>query len=226
VFTKGLMGCRPPNIDRNASEGMLFTDYYSEQSCTAGRASFITGQYGLRTGLTKVGLPGATPGMRAEDPNIPELLKPLGYVTGQFGKNDFGDRDELAPTMHGFDEFFGNLYHLKAEEEPELPDYPPAKDFPDFKKKHGPRGVLRCHADGKGSQTAGASYCSHVSVARSSVVYAHAGDGDSPNSRWRHFMKCGRAKCRCPLFRTSAIRRDSRFEIDPRRETCSGKCSR
>ncbi|HEY7555756.1 MAG TPA: arylsulfatase [Candidatus Binatia bacterium] len=152
VFTRGMMGYRTPNIDRIANEGMLFTDYYGEQSCTAGRASFITGQYGLRTGLTKVGLPGATLGMRAEDPNIPELLKPLGYVTGQFGKNHFGDRDEHLPTMHGFDEFFGNLYHLNAEEEPELPDYPPVKDFPEFKKKYGPRGVLHCWADGKGGQ--------------------------------------------------------------------------
>ena len=119
-YSHGLMGYRTPNIDRIADEGMRFTDTYGEQSCTAGRASFITGQCGLRTGLTKVGLPGAPLGMRAEDPNIPELLKPLGYATGQFGKNHFGDRDEHLPTMHGFDEFFGNLYHLNAEEEPEL----------------------------------------------------------------------------------------------------------
>ncbi len=152
IFTKGLMGYRTPNIDRIAEEGMLFTDYYGEQSCTAGRASFITGQCGLRTGLTKVGLPGAELGMRAEDPNIPELLKELGYSTGQFGKNHFGDRDEHLPTMHGFDEFFGNLYHLNAEEEPELPDYPDAKEFPDFRKKYGPRGVLHCWSDGKGGQ--------------------------------------------------------------------------
>jgi arylsulfatase len=152
IFTKGVMGYRTPNIDRIANEGMLFTDYYGEQSCTAGRASFITGQCGLRTGLTKVGLPGAALGMRAEDPTIPELLKPLGYTTGQFGKNHLGDRDEHLPTMHGFDEFFGNLYHLNAEEEPELPDYPSEKDFPEFKKKYGPRGVLHCWADGKGGQ--------------------------------------------------------------------------
>jgi arylsulfatase len=152
IFTKGLMGYRTPNIDRIGEEGVLFTDYYGEQSCTAGRASFITGQCGLRTGLTKVGLPGAKLGMRAEDPNIPELLKPLGYVTGQFGKNHFGDRDEHLPTMHGFDEFFGNLYHLNAEEEPELPDYPSEKDFPDFRKNFGPRGVLHCWSDGKGGQ--------------------------------------------------------------------------
>jgi arylsulfatase len=152
VFTKGMMGYRTPNIDRIADEGMLFTDYYGEQSCTAGRASFITGQCGLRTGLTKVGLPGAELGSRAEDPTIAELLKPLGYTTGQFGKNHLGDRDEHLPTMHGFDEFFGNLYHLNAEEEPELRDYPPAKDFPEFRKKYGPRGVLHCWADGKGGQ--------------------------------------------------------------------------
>jgi arylsulfatase len=152
VFTKGMMGYRTPNIDRIAEEGMLFTDYYGEQSCTAGRASFITGQCGLRTGLTKVGMPGAALGSRAEDPTIAELLKPLGYATGQFGKNHLGDRDEHLPTMHGFDEFFGNLYHLNAEEEPELPDYPSAKDFPEFKKKFGPRGVLHCWADGKGGQ--------------------------------------------------------------------------
>src|SRR6201991_2046106 len=149
-YSDGLMGYRTPNIDRIAEEGMRFTDSYGEQSCTAGRASFITGQCGLRTGLTKVGLPGAPLGMRAEAPTIPELLKPLGYATGQFGKNHFGDRDEHLPTMHGFDEFFGNLYHLNAEEEPELPDYPDAKEFPDFKKKYGPRGVMHCWADGKG----------------------------------------------------------------------------
>ena len=152
VFTKGMMGYRTPNIDRIAEEGVLFTDAYAEQSCTAGRASFITGQCGLRTGLTKVGLPGAALGMRAEDPTIAELLKPLGYATGQFGKNHLGDRDEHLPTMHGFDEFFGNLYHLNAEEEPELRDYPPEKDFPDFRKKFGPRGVLHTWADGKGGQ--------------------------------------------------------------------------
>ena len=151
-FTKGLMGYRTPNIDRIANEGMLFTDYYAEQSCTAGRAAFMLGQSVFRSGLSKVGLPGAALGARAEDPTIAELLKPLGYATGQFGKNHFGDRDEHLPTMHGFDEFFGNLYHLNAEEEPELRDYPSEKDFPEFKKKFGPRGVLHCWADGKGGQ--------------------------------------------------------------------------
>jgi arylsulfatase len=152
IFTKGVMGYRTPNIDRIANEGMLFTDYYAEQSCTAGRAAFIMGQSVFRSGLSKVGLPGATSGMRAEDPTIAELLKPLGYATGQFGKNHLGDRDEHLPTMHGFDEFFGNLYHLNAEEEPELRDYPSEKEFPEFRKKYGPRGVLHCWADGKGGQ--------------------------------------------------------------------------
>src|SRR5262249_18717532 len=141
-----------PNIDRIAAEGIIFTDYYAEQSCTAGRAAFIMGQAVFRSGLSKVGLPGAALGMRAEDPTIAELLKPLGYATGQFGKNHLGDRDEPLPTMHGFDEFFGNLYPLNAEEEPELRDYPSAKDFPEFRKKFGPRGVLHCWADGKGGQ--------------------------------------------------------------------------
>ena len=148
--SRGQMGYRTPNIDRVANEGVAFTDYYAQQSCTAGRAAFMTGQNPIRTGLTKVGMPGATNGMQAEDPTIAELLKPLGYATGQFGKNHFGDRDEHLPTMHGFDEFFGNLYHLNAEEEPEDPDYP--KD-PEFKKRFGPRGVLHCKADGKGGQT-------------------------------------------------------------------------
>lgn len=143
AYSMGLMGFRTPNIDRVAKEGMIFTDYYAEQSCTAGRASFITGQSGLRTGLTKVGLPGATLGLRKEDPTIAELLKPLGYTTGQFGKNHLGDRNEFLPTVHGFDEFYGNLYHLNAEEEPELPDYP--KD-PAFRAKFGPRGVMDCKA--------------------------------------------------------------------------------
>ena len=149
-FSRGMMGYHTPNIDRIAEEGATFTDFYGQQSCTAGRASFITGQNPIRTGLTKVGMPGATVGLQAEDPTIAELLKPLGYATGQFGKNHLGDRDEFLPTVHGFDEFFGNLYHLNAEEEPELPDYP--KD-PAFKKKFGPRGVLHCLADGKGGQT-------------------------------------------------------------------------
>lgn len=146
AYSNGLMGYRTPHIDRIAKEGILFTDYYGEQSCTAGRASFITGQHGLRTGMTKVGLPGATLGLQKEDPTIAELLKPLGYATGQFGKNHLGDRNEFLPTAHGFDEFYGNLYHLNAEEEPELPDYP--KD-PAFRARYGPRGVMDCKASDK-----------------------------------------------------------------------------
>src|ERR1700758_4725283 len=149
-FSRGMMGNRTPNIARVANEGIAFTDSYGQQSCTAGRAAFITGQNPLRTGLTKVGMPGATVGLQPEDPTIAEVLKPLGYATGQFGKNHLGDRNEYLPTVHGFDEFFGNLYHLNAEEEPELPDYP--KD-PEFLKRYGPRGVLHCIADGKGGQT-------------------------------------------------------------------------
>jgi len=148
--SRGQMGYRTPNIDRIGNEGASFTDYYGQQSCTAGRAAFITGQNPIRTGLTKVGMPGATVGLHAEDPTIADLLKPLGYATGQFGKNHLGDRDEYLPTVHGFDEFFGNLYHLNAEEEPENPDYP---KNPEFKKRFGPRGVLHCVADGKGGQT-------------------------------------------------------------------------
>jgi arylsulfatase A-like enzyme len=145
-YSDGLMGYRTPNIDRIAQEGMRFTDLYAEQSCTAGRSSFITGQHGLRTGLTKVGLPAAPVGLHKEDPTIAELLKPLGYATAQIGKNHLGDRNEYLPTVHGFDEFYGNLYHLNAEEEPELPDYPKGVDFPHFRERFGPRGVVECKA--------------------------------------------------------------------------------
>jgi arylsulfatase len=151
-YSDGLMGYRTPNIDRIAAEGVRFTDYYGEQSCTAGRAAFITGQNPYRTGLTKVGLPGADIGLRAEDPTIATALKAQGYATGQFGKNHFGDRDEFLPTAHGFDEFFGNLYHLNAEEEPELRDYPSEEDFPGFRRRFGPRGVIKSWANGDGTQ--------------------------------------------------------------------------
>jgi arylsulfatase len=151
-YSDGLMGYRTPNIDRIANEGMRFTDSYGEQSCTAGRSSFITGQSVFRTGLSKVGIPGSSIGLSAEDPTIAELLKPLGYSTAQFGKNHLGDRNEFLPTVHGFDEFFGNLYHLNAEEEPELPNYPPAEDYPQFRERFGPRGVLRCRATTKDDQ--------------------------------------------------------------------------
>ncbi|WP_428848370.1 arylsulfatase [Shewanella electrodiphila] len=146
AYTFGLMGYKTPNIDSIAKEGLMFTDYYGEQSCTAGRSTFITGQSVFRTGLSKVGLPGADIGLQAEDATIAEVLKPLGYATGQFGKNHLGDKDEFLPTAHGFDEFLGNLYHLNAEEEPENVDYP--KD-PEFLKKFGPRGVIKSTADGK-----------------------------------------------------------------------------
>lgn len=145
AYNMGMMGYRTPNIDRIAKEGAIFTDWYGQQSCTAGRAAFITGQSPIRTGLTKVGLPGAPEGMKKEDPTLAGLLKPHGYMTGQFGKNHLGDRDEMLPTAHGFDEFFGNLYHLNAEEEPEHVDYPKS---PEFKKRFGPRGVIKSSADG------------------------------------------------------------------------------
>jgi len=141
----GMMGYKTPNIDRIAKEGMLFTDYYAEQSCTAGRSAFITGQSVIRTGMSKVGVPGAKLGIQKEDPTLAELLRPLGYTTGQFGKNHLGDRDEFLPTNHGFDEFFGNLYHLNAEEEPERYSYP---KNPEFAKKFSPRGVIKSSADG------------------------------------------------------------------------------
>ena len=149
AYNHGIMGYRTPNIDRIAKEGAMYTDWYGQQSCTAGRAAFITGQSPIRTGLTKVGLPGAKLGLQPEDPTIAELLKPQGYVCGQFGKNHLGDRDEFLPTAHGFDEFFGNLYHLNAEQEPENEDYP---KNPEFKKKFGPRGVLHSWANPDGTQ--------------------------------------------------------------------------
>ena len=150
AYNRGMMGYRTPNIDSIAAEGALFTDWYGQQSCTAGRAAFITGQSPIRTGLTKVGLPGAPEGMMAADPTIATLLRAQGYVTGQFGKNHLGDRDSMLPTAHGFDEFFGNLYHLNAEEEPENVDYP---KNPEFKKKFGPRGVIHSFADGRITDT-------------------------------------------------------------------------
>ena len=146
AYTMGLFGYRTPNIDRVAREGMIFTDYYGEQSCTAGRSTFITGQSVFRTGLSKVGMPGSDLGLSAEDPTIAEMLKPLGYATGQFGKNHLGDKDKFLPTAHGFDEFLGNLYHLNAEEEPESPDYPKSETF---RERFGPRGVIHSYADGK-----------------------------------------------------------------------------
>lgn len=150
AYNLGMMGYKTPNIDQIAKEGALFTDWYGQQSCTAGRAAFITGQSPIRTGLTKVGLPGAPEGMKKEDPTIATLLRDLGYMTGQFGKNHLGDRDDMLPTAHGFDEFYGNLYHLNAEEEPEHPDYP---KNPEFKKNFGPRGVIHSFSDGRITDT-------------------------------------------------------------------------
>jgi arylsulfatase A-like enzyme len=149
AYNHGMLGYKTPNIDRLAKEGAMFTDYYTQQSCTAGRAAFILGQHPFRTGLLTIGMPGSPHGITKNMPTIADLLKPLGYTCGQFGKNHLGDRDEHLPTVHGFDEFFGNLYHLNAEEEPESYYYP--KD-PEFRKKFGPRGVLHSHADGKGGQ--------------------------------------------------------------------------
>ena len=155
AYNLGVMGYRTPNIDRIGREGAIFTDWYGEQSCTAGRAAFITGQSPIRTGLTKVGLPGAEVGLPAEDMSVADALKPLGYATGQFGKNHLGDRNEYLPTVHGFDEFFGNLYHLNAEEEPQNPDYP--KD-PRFRARFGPRGVLKSKASDHDDPTVDPSY--------------------------------------------------------------------
>jgi arylsulfatase len=150
AYNMGMMGYKTPNIDRIGKEGAVFTDFYGQQSCTAGRAAFITGQSPIRTGLTKVGLPGAKLGLGPDDPSVGQFMKNFGYATGQFGKNHLGDRNEHLPTVHGFDEFFGNLYHLNAEQEPECPDYP--KD-PEFRKKFGPRGVLKCKATDKDDTT-------------------------------------------------------------------------
>jgi arylsulfatase A-like enzyme len=146
-YSHGVVGYSTPNIDRIGEEGTTFTDYYAENSCTAGRSTFITGQVAVRTGLSKVGVPGAPVGLQKRDITIAQALKPLGYMTGQFGKNHLGDRDEFLPTNHGFDEFFGNLYHLNAEEEPEAPYWP--KDNPEFLKMYHPRGVIHSYADGK-----------------------------------------------------------------------------
>jgi len=153
AYSHGMMGYQTPNIDRIAKEGAIFSDLYAQQSCTAGRAAFITGQSCFRTGLLKVGLPGAKEGLSAKDPTLAELLKPMGYATGQFGKNHLGDRNEFLPTVHGFDEFFGNLYHLNAEEEPENPDYPKPPQYPHFKERFGPRGVLHCFASDQDDPT-------------------------------------------------------------------------
>src|SRR5256885_15821922 len=163
AYNRGMMGYRTPNIDRIANEGAIFTDYYGQQSCTAGRAAFITGQSPLRTGLLKVGLPAAKEGLSGKDPTIAQLLKPQGYATGQFGKNHLGDRSEFLPTVHGFDEFFGNLYHLNAEDEPENPDYP---KNPSFKAQFGPAWCdeVRCSRDRHAGRRSALRYLGQTKV--------------------------------------------------------------
>jgi len=184
AYNQGMMGYRTPNIDRIATEGMRFTDYYSQQSCTAGRAAFLTGQTPYRTGLLKVGLPGAKEGIQKEDPTIAELLKAQGYATGQFGKNHLGDRDEHLPTNHGFDEFLGNLYHLNAEQEPENADYP--KD-PEFKKKFGPRGVIHSIAGGAIEDT-GPLTMKRMETIDNEITNAALGFIDNSNSAGKPFF--------------------------------------
>jgi arylsulfatase A-like enzyme len=168
AYNRGMMGYRTPNIDRIANEGAIFTDYYGQQSCTAGRSAFITGQSPLRTGLLKVGLPGAKEGLSAKDPTIAELLKPQGYATGQFGKNHLGDRNEFLPTVHGFDEFFGNLYHLNAEDEPEHEDYP---KNPAYARPPSPKRQATIHASARGES-------------RNAWI-----PGPSPRSAWKQSTK-------------------------------------
>jgi arylsulfatase A-like enzyme len=170
AYNRGMTGYRTPNIDRLAKEGAIFTDYYGQQSCTAGRAAFITGQSPIRTGLTKVGLPGSPIGLQKQDPTIAELLKPQGYMTFQNGKNHLGDRNEFLPTVHGFDEFFGNLYHLNSEEEPENVDYP---IDPAFAAQFGPRGILKCKATEKESSAPRTPALAH-GVNRPAKIPAHS----------------------------------------------------
>ena len=210
AYNLGMMGYRTPNIDRIAKEGAMFTDWYGQQSCTAGRAAFITGQSPIRTGLTKVGLPGADIGLQRRGPDASrEFLKPLGYATGQFGKNHLGDRDEFLPTVHGFDEFFGNLYHLNAEEEPENPDYP--KD-PAFRKKFGPRGVLRCKATDKDDTTSTAVRQGRQADDREHRAARHEAHGDG---------RRGVPRRRARLHRPQARRRASRGSATSTPRACT-----
>jgi arylsulfatase A-like enzyme len=176
AYHRGLMGCQTPNIDRLAAEGVMFTDAYAQASCTAGRAAFITGQLPMRTGLTTVGMPGALQGIQAEDPTLADLIKPEGYMTAQIGKNHLGDRNEFLPTVHGFDEFHGNLYHLNAEEEPEQPEYP--RDNPLMKRYFMPRGVLDCKASDVDDPTEDERFGRIGKQTISDTGSAHAGADD------------------------------------------------
>ena len=196
AYNHGLLGYQTPNIDRLAQEGAMFTDYYTQQRCTAGRAAFLLGQHPFRTGLLTIGMPGSPHGITKDIPTIADLLKPLGYTCGQFGKNHLGDRDEHLPTVHGFDEFFGNLYHLNAEEEPESYYYP--KD-PEFRKKFGPRGVLHSYADGKGGQkiedtgpltTARMPTADEEFLGAASKFIDKAVDNDKPFFVWMNTTRC------------------------------------
>ena len=212
-YSDGLMGYRTPNIDRIAAEGVRFTDYYGEQSCTAGRAAFITGQNPYRTGLTKVGFPGADIGLRSPDPTIATALKAQGYATGQFGKNHLGDKDEFLPTMHGFDEFFGNLYHLNAEEEPEQDDYPTEEEFPNFRKNFGPRGVIHSWANGDGTQRiedTGPLTRERMKTIDEEIAARGAAVHGRGQGRTTHRSSCGSTPPTCtsgPTSRTAAVAR-------------------
>ena len=223
-YSDGLMGYRTPNLDRIANEGARFTDYYGEQSCTAGRAAFICGQNPYRTGLTKVGMPGADIGLQAKDPTIATALKALGYATGQFGKNHLGDRDEYLPTNHGFDEFFGNLYHLNAEEEPEQADYPDEAEFPDFRKNFGPRGVIHSWADGRIEDTGPLTKQRMETIDDEVLQHATAfmdgtRDGDNPffvwfNTTHMHFRTHVKPKSRGQAGRWQSEYHDTMIDHD------------
>jgi arylsulfatase A-like enzyme len=223
-YSDGLMGYRTPNIDRIAAEGVRFTDYYAEQSCTAGRAAFITGQNPYRTGLTKVGMPGADIGLRPDDPTIATALKQHGYRTGQFGKNHLGDRDEFLPTEHGFDEFFGNLYHLNAEEEPEHEDYPTPEDFPDFRAKFGPRGVIHSRAGGPVEDTGALTRERMESIDDEALAHARrfirdASEADEPffvwfNTTHMHFRTHTKPESRGQAGRWQSTYHDTMIDHD------------
>jgi arylsulfatase len=212
-YSDGLMGYRTPNIDRIAREGMLFTDAYGEQSCTAGRSSFITGQSVYRTGLSKVGIPASPVGMPENIVTMAALLKNQGYATGQFGKNHLGDLNRHLPTAHGFDEFFGNLYHLNAEEEPEMDNYPSDKDFPNYRKKFGPRGVIHSWATDKDDSTEHERW-GRVGNRKSKTP------GRSTVSGWRPSMT--NSPPRRQTSSSAKIRMASRSSSGSTRPTCTG----